>query len=182
VDHHTDQRGELSPSAYIHRLIEIASPNPTNNGKRRQQPVRLWTEKEQIAARLKLHNIYRVQVKQVKQGKRQEINRDLLQWVTMCGRRLLAEPDPCAALAICLGRKDKRGKRAKNAVRDDDIALAVAKKMLWDGLTYDHAVLAVANKEALSFERVRQIYDPRSTEARARVVLSCLTTGGPIKR
>ena len=67
--------------------------------------------------RLKLLAIYRIQVQQYKQQKRDEIDRQLLQWITMWGRRIFANPAPSIGMAIFLGRKRKTGKRAKNIDR-----------------------------------------------------------------
>src|SRR6516165_10587557 len=128
----------LGESASIHLLIEIANP------KILKAKEKGWTEEQQVAARVKLHDIYRVQTNEFRRGERGEIDRELWQWATMWLHRVFENPDPVIAMAEFLGRKRKPGKRSKNTDRDFDIAVAVAKKMMLSGLTLEKAVFAVA--------------------------------------
>jgi hypothetical protein len=190
-----DQRDRLLPDdrTNIHSLIEIANglsnwflegqmAQPMSEAgaktKRLDRPKQNGSaQRQQVAARQKLHAIYRAQVEQVKRGERGEIDRELFQWLTMWLRRLFAERDPVIAMEEFLRGKKRRGKRAKKTDQDYfDIAFAVAKRMRLERLTQAKAVLAVSKERNLSEDWVRNIYQQRRRPAHASVSLSYGTT------
>jgi hypothetical protein len=190
VGDRVDQRGGLLPSDLannnIHNLIEIANglSNWFLEGQRAQPmsevsvKTKRSAQRQQVAARQKLFVIHRDQARQIEKGERDEIDRELLQWITMCLRRIAANVDPVVAMAEFLGRKRKRGKREKNTDRHFEIAVAVAKKMMLSGLSLEKAVFAVAEdmgEAALSFGWIEAIYKKYRRWARAHVAMSCLT-------
>ena len=73
-------------------------------------------------------------------------------------------------MAEFLGRKRKRGKRAKNSRRDFDIAFRVVEKMS-TGISLDDAAVTVAKEVKLSPERVENIYKANYKAAKAQFAL-----------
>jgi hypothetical protein len=151
--------GQLGPER-ISELIAVANLQVNN-----------VTECERIAAIEILLSEYRTEVDQYKSGVIGEVDRLLSQSIENWALQIFAQPDPVAALAVFLGRKRQRGKRAKNIDRDFEIAVEVA-KMMFDGETLDNASAAVAERLIergikISAERVENIYKANRVEAKA---------------
>jgi hypothetical protein len=94
----------------------------------------------------------------------------LIQGIQEWGLAIFAQAHPIQALARFLGKKQRPGKRAKNAGRDFSIAHAVVLKMK-DGMTLEDAAASVAAdyrpKLKLDADTIRKIYVRKQKEVRA---------------
>jgi hypothetical protein len=98
-------------------------------------------------------------------GERDTVDPRLMQWAGDLGRHVLAQDDPVAALERLLGEK-QAGRKAVNTKRDQEITAAVDAKRD-AGMTFEHAVRAVAADYGRSEDRVRMIYSNNHIEAKA---------------
>ena len=132
------------------------------------------SKKERIIAIETLLRLYHTQIKEFERKERDAIDKYLMQTFATFGLRIFAKSDPLMAMAEFLGRKEKRGKRAKNTVRDFELAVEVAQRMA-DGNSLDDAAFAVADAHKddlnLSAERIENIYKANRSDARAHVAL-----------
>jgi hypothetical protein len=122
--------------------------------------------------------IHHTQAEEWRQGKRDTVSPLLRQQLAIWALRIFADPDPLAAMTRFLGLKGRRGKRAVNADRDHDIAVAVAEKMS-DGMSYDKAIAAVANELNLSAERIETIYKDNRLAAKAQLAMRKIEASEP---
>jgi hypothetical protein len=103
----------------------------------------------------------------------------LVRGIKSWGLRIFAEPHPIRALEILLGVRERRGKRAKNADRDFQIAVDVVEEMTektsektWrKRMGLEKAAEAVALKYELEPERIQKIYKRHRVAARAEFAL-----------
>jgi hypothetical protein len=130
-------------------------------------------EEERISAINELLSIYRAEVEEFRRGEKKSLNRLLQQWLSRKALGIFAAPDPVLAMGMFLGRKRKRGKRAKNADRDLAIAVEVATKMS-KGMTLEKAAVSVAKQHRLSPERVEKIYKAKREDAQGYLAMSII--------
>jgi hypothetical protein len=148
-------------------LSRSARPEKTRISATKERETRMSAAKE-------LHGAYRTQV-ELKRGERQEIDLPLLREMTQIGLHILAQPDPCEAMAEWFAPKQKRGKKAtdENAISRHNIALAVeARRYL--GMSKEKAIKEVAEHFEGRQRRaatVKSIYDDNRTAARATMEL-----------
>ena len=134
------------------------------------------TEIEPTEAANKLHCEFRLQIAEFQRPNplwfwqiepfRFLIDPLLDQGIAGWGRRMFAQENPTLAVARFLGKRQKPGKRAKNAKRDFSITRAVVTKME-GGMTLDDATDLVAPDYKLEADTVRKIYLRRRKEVRA---------------
>src|SRR5262249_47815775 len=87
------------------------------------------SEHDRIEAVGRLLREFHLQIEQYQRKERTEIDRLLERGIADWGLKIFAQKDPLLALAKFLGKKQRRGKRAKNAERDRSITAAVLSKI-----------------------------------------------------
>jgi hypothetical protein len=154
-------------TSHLHRLTWLADPKSGT------------PEHERIAALKAALDVLRRQVGEFRDGQRKLINPVLTQQIGVWGLQIFAAADPLEAMARFLGRKQPRGKRAKNTDRDLQIAVEVARKNMLEHMPLTKAIVAVGKSRHRSPERIDRIYKVHRKAARAEVALSLERKAAP---
>jgi hypothetical protein len=122
IEHVTNEDRRLRDSALKQKIpssLDIAKLFAIANGNTGTPETERVQKVDEILAN------YRSQRQQFADGEINGIDPLLMQGIEEWGRRIFAAPDPVRALKILLGLQRPRGKRAKNAERDVERAIAV---------------------------------------------------------
>jgi hypothetical protein len=134
-------------------------------------PLRAAAPKGAKPATAKAVKVGSEQWRQPERGNPVQVDPLLWQGIQVWGLRIFSKRDPVLALERLLGLRCPRGKRAKNAERNLQIAVAVREKMN-AGMRFEEAAADVAEncKFGIGFESIATIYKRYHRQAKSHML------------